>query len=98
MNEQQQPTSQKPPRGSPKQITIAGSFCLVLPRPHLKKMFTEVALILPLYLPLFFILWQFQHMKIISDVENILNDVVLNDTPKDGIEQHEKRKCLERVY
>ena len=28
-----------------------------------------------------------------SDVENILNDVV--DTPKEGIEQHEKRKCLE---
>ena len=30
-----------------------------------------------------------------SDVENILNDVV--DTPKEGIEQHEKRKCLESV-
>ena len=27
MNEEQQPTSQKPPGGSPKQSTIAGSFC-----------------------------------------------------------------------
>ena len=61
-----------------------------------KKMFTEVVLILPLYLTLFFIWWQFRHvMKIMSDVENILNDVA--DTPKEGIEQHEKQKSLESV-
>ena len=29
------------------------------------------------------------------DVENILNDVA--DTPKEGIEQHEKQKSLESV-
>ena len=52
-------------------------------------MLIEVALILPLYLTLFFIWWRFRHIiKIMSDVENILNDVV--DTPKEGIEQHEK--------
>ena len=59
-------------------------------------MLIEVALILPLYPTLFFIWWQFRHIiKIMSDVENILNAVV--DTPKEGIEQHEKRKCLESV-
>ena len=56
--------------GSPKQSNIAGSFC-----PPIKKMFTEVLLILPLYLILFFIWYQFQHLiKIMGDAENILND------------------------
>ena len=62
-------------------------------------MITEVLLILPLYLILFFIWWQFQHLiKIMADVGDILNDddffgdVV--DTPKEGIEQHKKREEL----
>ena len=38
-------------------------------------MFTEVLLILPLYLILFFIWYQFQHLiKIMGDAENISND------------------------
>ena len=58
--------------GSPKQSNIAGSFC----PPIKKKMITEVLLILPLYLILFFIWWQFQHLiKIMADVGDILNDV-----------------------
>ena len=37
-------------------------------------MFAEVLLILPLYLMLFFIWYQFQHLiKIMGDAENILN-------------------------
>ena len=44
MNEQQQPTSQKPSRGSPKQSTIARIFYLVHPRSHLKKMLIEVGI------------------------------------------------------
>ena len=82
---------------SPKQSNIAGSFC-----PPIKKMITEVLLILPLYLILFFIWWRFQHLiKIMADVGDILNDddffgdVV--DTPKEGIEQHKKRECLKSV-
>ena len=65
-------------------------------------MITEVLLILPLYLILFFIWWQFQHLiKIMADVGDILNDdnffgdVV--DTPKEDIEQHKKRECLKSV-
>ena len=38
-------------------------------------MITEVLLILPLCLILFFISWPFQHLiKIMTDVEGILND------------------------
>ena len=83
--------------GSPKQGTIAESFC-----PPIKKMITEVLLILPLYLILFFIWYRFRHLiKIMADVGDILNDddffsdVV--DTPKEGIEQHKKRECLKSV-
>ena len=80
--------------GSPKQSNIAGSFC-----PPIRKMIPEMLLILPLYLILFFIWWRFRHLiKIMADVGDILNDneffgdVV--DTPKEGIEQHKKRKHL----
>ena len=65
-------------------------------------MITEVLLILPLYLILLFIWWQFRYvMKIMADVGDILNDddffgdVVA--TPKEGIEQHKKRECLKSV-
>ena len=64
-------------------------------------MITEVLLILPLYLILFFIWWRFQHLiKAMTDVENVFDndffgDVV--DTPKEGIEQHKKRECLKSV-
>ena len=61
------------PGGSPKQSTIAGSFCWVDFR--FKKMITEVLLVLPLYLILFFIWWRFRHLiKIMADVGDILND------------------------
>ena len=40
-------------------------------------------------------------MKIMADVENILNDNDFFgdtvDTPKDGIEQHKKQECLKSV-
>ena len=56
-------------------------------------MITEVLLILPLYLILFFIWWRFRYLiKTNAGVGNILNDndffsdVV--DAPKEGIEQH----------
>ena len=40
----------------------------------LKKMITEVLLILPLYLIWFFIWWRFRHLiKIMADAQNILN-------------------------
>ena len=65
-------------------------------------MITEVLLVLPLYLILLFIWWQFRHLiKITADVGDILNDneffgdVV--DTPKEGIEQHKKREYLKSV-
>ena len=65
-------------------------------------MITEVLLILPLYLILFFIWWQFRHLiNIMADVGDILNkneffgDVV--DTPKESIEQHKKQECLKDV-
>ena len=62
-------------------------------------MITEVLLLLPLYLILFFIWWRFQHlMKIMADVGDILNDNEffgdVIDTPKEGIEQHKKREKL----
>ena len=54
-------------------------------------MITEVLLVLPLYLILFFIWWRFRLLiKIMADVGDILNDdeffgdVV--DTPKEGTE------------
>ena len=65
-------------------------------------MITEVLLVLPLYLILFFIWWQFRlSIKIMADVGVILNvdevfgDIV--DTPKKGIEKHKKREELKNV-
>ena len=68
----------------------------------INKMITEVLLILPLYLILFLISLQFRHViKIMGDVENILNDDDIFgdsiDTPKEDIEQHKKRDCLKSV-
>ena len=64
------------PGGSPKQSTIAGSFCWVDFRlKKKKKIITEVLLVLPLYLILFFIWWRFRPViKAMASVENILND------------------------
>ena len=65
-------------------------------------MITEVLLILPLYLILFFIWWRFRRLiKLMASVGDILNgneffgDV--GDTPKKGIEQHKKREELKSV-
>ena len=64
-------------------------------------MITEVLLVLPLYLILFFIWWRFQPLiKAMTDVEDIFDndffgDIV--DTPKEGIAQHKKRECLKDV-
>ena len=59
-------------------------------------MITELLLVLPLYLVLFFIWHQFRHLiKIMDSVEDVLNDVV--DTPEEGIEQHKKQKELKNV-
>ena len=65
-------------------------------------MITEVSLILPLYLILFFIWWQFRHLiMIMADVGDILNDNECFEdivgTPKEEIEQHRKRGCLKDV-
>ena len=64
-------------------------------------MITEVLLVLPLYLILFFICWRLRPViKVMTDVENILNDDdffgdVL-DTPKAGTERI-KNECLKSV-
>ena len=65
-------------------------------------MITEVLLVLPLYLILFFIWWRFQPLiKTMSGVGDILNDNEffgdIIDTPKEGIEQYKKRECLKNV-
>ena len=62
-------------------------------------MITEVLLVLPLYLILFFIWWRFRYLiKAMTDVEDVLNDdgflVDVVDTPKEGTEQHKKWKEL----
>ena len=100
MNEQLQSTSQKLTKTSlavlPSKITSLGVFVF-----QLKKMITEVLLILLLYLILFFIWWRFRHLiKIMADVGDKSNDdEFLNvvDTPKEGIEQHRKQECLKDV-
>ena len=56
-------------------------------------------MILPLYLILFFIWWQFRHLiMIMANVGDILNDDEffgdIVDTPKKSIEQHKKQECL----
>ena len=62
-------------------------------------MITEVLLVLPLYLILFFIWWRFRPViKAMASVENILNDDDffgdIVDTPKEGSEQHKIRESL----
>ena len=62
----------------------------------------EVLLILPLNLIWVFIWWRFPHLiKIMADVENMLNDDeffgYFVDTPKEGTQQHRKRECLKSV-
>ena len=57
-------------------------------------MITEVLLMLPLHLILFFIWWQFRHLiKIMADVANILNDNEffrdIVDTPKKALSSTE---------
>ena len=55
-------------------------------------MITEVLLVLPLYLILFFIWWRFQPLiKAMTDLEDTFDDDFLGgivDTPKKGTEQH----------
>ena len=93
MNEQLQPTSQKPHWRFSQAKNIAGNFY-----PPIKKMITEVLLILSLNLILFFIQ---DLIKIMTDVGDIINDDEffgdIVDTPKEGIEQHIKRECLKDV-
>ena len=65
-------------------------------------MITEVLLVLPLYLILFFIWWRFRRLiEIMACAGDMLNDddffgdVV--DTPEEGIEQHKKQEELKSV-
>ena len=61
-------------------------------------MITEVLLILPSYLILFFIWWRFRHF--IKRMVKLNNDDIFGDvadTPKEGIEQHKNRECLKSV-
>ena len=82
--------------GFPKESNIPGSFY-----PLIKKMITEVVLVLPLYLILFFTWWGFWHLiKIMADVGDILNDGDFFgdvDTPKQGIEHRKKWEELKSV-
>ena len=80
----------------PSKVTLLGVF------DFLKKMITEVFLILPLYLILFFIWWQFRRLiKIIVDAGDILNDDEVFsdviDTSREDIEQHKKREELKSI-
>ena len=68
----------------------------------IKKMITEVLLMLLSCLTLFLMWWQFRHViKMMADAENILNDEDfygdIVHTPKKDIEQHKKRDCLKSV-
>ena len=68
----------------------------------LKKMIAEVLLIIRLYLILFFIWWQFQHViKAVAHIEKVFNDGEffgdIADTPKEGIDQHRKQECLKNA-
>ena len=59
-------------------------------------MITEVLLVLPLYLILFFIWWRFQPLLKAMAIENIFDDDFFGDivdTPKEGFDQHKKREC-----
>ena len=69
---------------------------------NFKKMITEVLLVLPLYLILFFIWWQFRYsIKMMANVGDLLNNVDffgdIVDTPKEGIEQHKKQEELKSI-
>ena len=81
MNEQQQTKTSLEPLPS-KVPSLGVDF-------QLKKMITELSLVLPLYLILFFIWWRFRPViKAMTDVESILNDdeffADTVDTPKEG--------------
>ena len=73
----------------------------LLSRLPIKKMITEVLLVLPLYLILFFIWRRFQPLiKAMSGVGDTLNnddffDTV--DTPKESIDQYKKRESLKGI-
>ena len=59
-------------------------------------MITEVLLVLPLYLILFFIWWQFRHLiKIMADVGELLNDDEIFgdavDAPKEVLSSTENK-------
>ena len=65
-------------------------------------MITEVLLVLPLYLILFFIWYRSRHLlKIMADIGHILNDDDffgdIVDTPKEGIEKHKKWQELKNA-
>ena len=65
----------------------------------MKKMITEVLLILLVSAVLFVIWLRFRHViKMMADVENIWKDEEFFgdtvDTPKEGVEQHRKQECL----
>ena len=97
MNEQQQ---QKPPWRFSQAKYHRWEF--LLGWAPIKKMITEVLLVLPLHLILFFMWWRFRPViKAMADVGNILNgddffgDTV--DTPKERIEQHKNRESLKSV-
>ena len=65
-------------------------------------MITEVLLVVPLYLILFFIWWRLRRLiKVMTNVENILNDDKflgdIVDTPREGIEQHKKLEYLKDI-
>ena len=100
MNEKQQPKSQKPRWRLSQAKYHRWEF--LLSRLPIKKMATEVLLILSLYLILPFVWSRFRHLiRIMSNVETILNDDDffgdIVDTPKEGIEQNRKRECLKSV-
>ena len=64
-------------------------------------MITEVLLVLPSYLILFFIWWRIQpSIKAMTGVGDIFDDEFFGDivdTPKEGVEQHKKRERLKSV-
>ena len=94
-----QQQQQKPPRRFSKAKYHRWEFLTF----DLKKMVTEVLLLLPLYLISFIIWWRFQALikAIMIGVGDILNDDEffgdIVDTPKEGIEQHKKREYLKNV-
>ena len=64
----------------------------------MKKMITEVLLILSLYAILVFIRWRFRHLiKIMADVGDILNDYEffgdVVDRPKEGNDKHKNENA-----